>query len=256
MCGIAGHVGLGSGATRSPENARALVQAMTEAIHHRGPDASSVHQDGPAVFGHARLAIIDLRPTANQPMASRRRPGSRSCSTARSTTSTICRRSCAPPAGVPDQLRHGGPARRLRAARSRLRLNRCAACSPSPSGTPRAGASCWGVTGWGRSRCSFTWARAASPSRRSCGRCSPTTTSRANPTRARCMPTCLSASFRPRTPPSPAFASSRPARSRSTRTAGYMKDCAKRNTGSSSSRPGHGRWASWSKSCAISCSKR
>ena len=70
MCGIAGHVALGSGAARSTENARALVQAMTDAIHHRGPDASAVHQDGPAVFGHARLAIIDLSTDANQPMVS------------------------------------------------------------------------------------------------------------------------------------------------------------------------------------------
>ncbi len=70
MCGIAGHVGLGSGPARSPESARALVQAMTDAIHHRGPDASAVRQDGPATFGHARLAIIDLSTEANQPMVS------------------------------------------------------------------------------------------------------------------------------------------------------------------------------------------
>jgi asparagine synthase (glutamine-hydrolysing) len=71
MCGIAGHVGIGSsGDARSPDSARGLVQAMTEAIHHRGPDASAVHQDGPAVFGHARLAIIDLSTDANQPMVS------------------------------------------------------------------------------------------------------------------------------------------------------------------------------------------
>ena len=70
MCGIAGHVGIGAGSPRSPERARALVQAMTDAIHHRGPDASAVHADGPAVFGHARLAIIDLSTDANQPMVS------------------------------------------------------------------------------------------------------------------------------------------------------------------------------------------
>ena len=43
---------------------------MTDAIAHRGPDASAVHQDGPAVFGHTRLAIIDLSTDANQPMVS------------------------------------------------------------------------------------------------------------------------------------------------------------------------------------------
>ncbi len=70
MCGIAGHVGIGPGTPRSPESARGLVQAMTEAIHHRGPDASAVREDSPAVFGHARLAIIDLSTDANQPMVS------------------------------------------------------------------------------------------------------------------------------------------------------------------------------------------
>ncbi|HEY6477310.1 MAG TPA: asparagine synthase (glutamine-hydrolyzing) [Polyangia bacterium] len=70
MCGIAGHVGLGAGTPRGSEDARALVRAMTDAIAHRGPDASAVHQNGPAVLGHTRLAIIDLSTEANQPMVS------------------------------------------------------------------------------------------------------------------------------------------------------------------------------------------
>jgi asparagine synthase (glutamine-hydrolysing) len=70
MCGIAGHVGIGSSPPRAPDDARALVRAMTDCIAHRGPDASAVHQDGPAVFGHTRLAIIDLSTDANQPMVS------------------------------------------------------------------------------------------------------------------------------------------------------------------------------------------
>jgi asparagine synthase (glutamine-hydrolysing) len=67
MCGIAGHVANGGG---DPVRAAALVRAMTEALHHRGPDASGLHQQWPAVLGHARLAIIDLSPEANQPMLS------------------------------------------------------------------------------------------------------------------------------------------------------------------------------------------
>ena len=80
MCGIAGHLGVGGGVTavagggahagRAPGDAVALVRAMTAALHHRGPDASGVQQLGPAVLGHARLAIIDLSPDANQPMLS------------------------------------------------------------------------------------------------------------------------------------------------------------------------------------------
>src|SRR4051794_9115423 len=78
MCGIAGHVAVGgTGAAgggvqagRAAGDAAALVRAMTAALHHRGPDASGVQQLGPAVLGHARLAIIDLSPDANQPMLS------------------------------------------------------------------------------------------------------------------------------------------------------------------------------------------
>ncbi len=71
MCGIAGYVAsAGAGAGRDPREVLALVRAMTDALHHRGPDASGVHQIGPAVLGHARLSIIDLSTDANQPMLS------------------------------------------------------------------------------------------------------------------------------------------------------------------------------------------
>src|SRR6185312_13120050 len=65
-----GHVGLGSAPPRAPDDARALVRAMADALAHRGPDASAVHQAGAAVLGHTRLAIIDLSTDANQPMVS------------------------------------------------------------------------------------------------------------------------------------------------------------------------------------------
>ena len=69
MCGIAGHVARAD-AGRDPRDAKVLVRAMTDALHHRGPDASGVHQNGAAVLGHARLSIIDLSTDANQPMLS------------------------------------------------------------------------------------------------------------------------------------------------------------------------------------------
>jgi len=69
MCGIAGHVA-SVDAGRGPQDARALVREMADALHHRGPDASGVHQSGLATLGHTRLSIIDLSTGANQPMLS------------------------------------------------------------------------------------------------------------------------------------------------------------------------------------------
>src|SRR6476659_6059417 len=69
MCGIAGHVA-SADAGRSPREAHALVRAMADALHHRGPDASGVHGSGLATLGHTRLSIIDLSTDANQPMLS------------------------------------------------------------------------------------------------------------------------------------------------------------------------------------------
>ena len=69
MCGITGIVSPHT----SPDDL-ATVRRMTDALRHRGPDASEVVQTEGGVFGHTRLAIIDLDPSANQPMfdASRR----------------------------------------------------------------------------------------------------------------------------------------------------------------------------------------
>ncbi|MGA1699408.1 MAG: asparagine synthetase B family protein, partial [Ilumatobacteraceae bacterium] len=46
---------------------------MTDCLVHRGPDGSGTWNspDGSVVFGHRRLAIIDLSPAGHQPMASR-----------------------------------------------------------------------------------------------------------------------------------------------------------------------------------------
>ncbi|MDD1658789.1 MAG: asparagine synthase (glutamine-hydrolyzing), partial [Methanomicrobiales archaeon] len=63
MCGIAG-ICLISGGTVDP----ALLERMSERIHHRGPDGSGTYVDGPVGLAHRRLAIIDLTDAAKQPM--------------------------------------------------------------------------------------------------------------------------------------------------------------------------------------------
>jgi asparagine synthase (glutamine-hydrolysing) len=67
MCGIVGAVGA------IDERVIAAVKAANQRMAHRGPDAEGIWSDiGPdgrgVVFGHRRLAIIDLRPESNQPM--------------------------------------------------------------------------------------------------------------------------------------------------------------------------------------------
>lgn len=62
MCGIAGAI-----ATRSAEPA---VRLMNGRLWHRGPDAEGYWQDENAVFGFRRLAVLDLREVASQPMVS------------------------------------------------------------------------------------------------------------------------------------------------------------------------------------------
>ena len=62
MCGICGILG-----TDAPD--RALVEAMNEAIVHRGPDHGAVAAYGRCVLGYRRLSIIDLV-TGDQPIES------------------------------------------------------------------------------------------------------------------------------------------------------------------------------------------
>tara|TARA_R110002110_G_scaffold139153_2_gene325667 strand:+ start:370 stop:2247 length:1878 start_codon:yes stop_codon:yes gene_type:complete len=65
MCGIAGIVNY-KGAPVAPP----VLQAMTDAIAHRGPDGEGHWIEEGVGFGHRRLAIIDLSPLAHQPMMS------------------------------------------------------------------------------------------------------------------------------------------------------------------------------------------
>lgn len=65
MCGIAGLCNWG-------DNWQGNIERMNDRMLHRGPDASGiwVSEDHRVVFGHRRLAIVDLTPTGAQPMTS------------------------------------------------------------------------------------------------------------------------------------------------------------------------------------------
>ncbi|HEY7050683.1 MAG TPA: asparagine synthase (glutamine-hydrolyzing) [Mycobacterium sp.] len=64
MCGITGWVDFSRDLTKE----RATIDAMTQTMACRGPDASGVWSDQTATLGHRRLAVIDL-PGGAQPMS-------------------------------------------------------------------------------------------------------------------------------------------------------------------------------------------
>src|SRR5207237_10149981 len=65
MCGIAGVLRFaGSG------NDVEVVARMLAKLARRGPDDSGTHACGPVVLGNRRLAVLDRRPAAHQPMIS------------------------------------------------------------------------------------------------------------------------------------------------------------------------------------------
>jgi asparagine synthase (glutamine-hydrolysing) len=63
MCGIAGWL-----SWDEPVDPN-VVERITNALAHRGPDASGVKNLGPVVLGHRRLSIIDCAPTNDQPLS-------------------------------------------------------------------------------------------------------------------------------------------------------------------------------------------
>ena len=63
MCGIAGILPL-----RKQTIAPQVIQLMTLALQHRGPDATGTWCDEHIHLGHTRLSIIDLEHSADQPM--------------------------------------------------------------------------------------------------------------------------------------------------------------------------------------------
>ena len=58
MCGIAGCIGEDAG----------VIERMTDALVHRGPDGNAIVRTHGSSLGHARLAILDPRPIGDQPM--------------------------------------------------------------------------------------------------------------------------------------------------------------------------------------------
>ncbi|NUM87689.1 MAG: asparagine synthase (glutamine-hydrolyzing) [Bdellovibrionales bacterium] len=64
MCGITGLVDARGTADR------AVLEAMTGMLLHRGPDSGGLWCDREVGLGHRRLAILDLSPTGAQPMIS------------------------------------------------------------------------------------------------------------------------------------------------------------------------------------------
>ena len=61
MCGIAGYIGI------NVEN-KSVLQSMTDAIIHRGPDGQGHYYADGFALGHRRLAIVDLSEAGKQPM--------------------------------------------------------------------------------------------------------------------------------------------------------------------------------------------
>ena len=64
MCGIAGFVSMSSGAVKG-------LEAMNDALKHRGPDSTGtkIWADQGVGFSHRRLSIIDLSPAGDNPMS-------------------------------------------------------------------------------------------------------------------------------------------------------------------------------------------
>lgn len=65
MCGIAGF-----SVTDSNQNYHDVVNSMVHALKHRGPDSQNSWNDEKVYLGHARLSIIDLSESSNQPLHS------------------------------------------------------------------------------------------------------------------------------------------------------------------------------------------
>lgn len=63
MCGIAGYFGFDG----APGDA-GVIDRMTAALEHRGPDGAGHQVFGSGAFGHRRLKILDLSDHAHQPM--------------------------------------------------------------------------------------------------------------------------------------------------------------------------------------------
>lgn len=66
MCGVAGIL-----RQDSNSDPRSVLVAMSDAMLHRGPDASGIWQDENVALAHRRLSILDLSEAGAQPMVAR-----------------------------------------------------------------------------------------------------------------------------------------------------------------------------------------
>ena len=64
MCGICGFV-FSDAARLAPPG---VIDRMTDALAHRGPDDRGTFAEPGCALGHRRLSIIDLSPAGHQPM--------------------------------------------------------------------------------------------------------------------------------------------------------------------------------------------
>ncbi len=145
MCGVAGWCG-NVGADAS------VLQRMTDAIVHRGPDSGGAHVDpGHCALGFRRLSIIDLhtgRPAAGLRGRLRRRHRQRRDLQLQGAARGALRGSGTGSPPVLTARRSPTPTRSGATRSSRA----CAGCSPSRCGTPAGGGSSSPATGWARSR--------------------------------------------------------------------------------------------------------
>lgn len=65
MCGICGILSFGGALTGED---KAVLETMTDAMAHRGPNDRGTWAKGPAGLGHRRLSVIDLSSAGHQPM--------------------------------------------------------------------------------------------------------------------------------------------------------------------------------------------
>ena len=166
MCGIAGFVNrAGQGADR------AIVERMTAALAHRGPDGDGFYCAGPV--GPGASSAVDHRRHRRRPADGQRgrhdlghvqrravqRAGDPAASSRRKGIAT--RPSPTPRAWCISTRKTGS-----------ISSVGSTGCSPWPSGTSRASGWCWHATGWGRSRSSTPSCPAAAwpsvPSPRRC----------------------------------------------------------------------------------------
>jgi asparagine synthase (glutamine-hydrolysing) len=71
VCGVAGILDV-QGRVESAASLADVAAAMSDTLHHRGPDAAGLWRDptGKVALGHRRLAILDLTAAGHQPMTS------------------------------------------------------------------------------------------------------------------------------------------------------------------------------------------